>query len=190
MNVQQKLLYCLCINGALLIFIIVLVSIFADRSDKYFSHGPSDELRIMSVIINTNIKYVCLLILIMFVRVTEVIINEIAMPILGFNIYNPDKKRIYGFTRFNLQFYANAMNMINGIRGILLVLLSISQIDIAIWSVIVSECAGIYTVKLLLDEKTFIEGDDPNIESNEGDIEAVPFIQPNETHVINININN
>ncbi len=54
-----------------------------------------------------------------------------------------------------LNFLANTMYFVNGLRGVCMVVISISQIDIALISVIVSEITSIWTVRLLLNEKTF-----------------------------------
>ena len=76
-----------------------------------------------------------------------------ASPILGFNIYNPDKKEIIQFTRFELQFYANSMWFLNGLKRVLMVVISVSQIDIALLHVIYSEITSWYTIRILLLEK-------------------------------------
>ncbi len=43
--------------------------------------------------------------------------------------------------------------MIDAIRNILMLMITISQVDIAIFGAIISELTGIFTVKKLLDEK-------------------------------------
>jgi hypothetical protein len=86
------------------------------------------------------------------------------MTILGFSIYNPDKKIITEFTKNELQFYANSMFIISGIRDVFTVLLSISQIDLAIYNVLTSEIASLITIRLLLNEKQFISINNENIE--------------------------
>jgi hypothetical protein len=82
------------------------------------------------------------------------------MPILSFNIYNPDKKEIEGFTRNELQVQANIMYMFNAIRYALTLQLIIIQIDIAIISAIFSELASIPTIYLLLKDKKFIKNNE------------------------------
>ncbi len=79
------------------------------------------------------------------------------MPILGFNVYNPDKKIITEFGKNELQFFANTMFMISSVRDIFMVLLTISQVDVALWSVFIREFASFFTIRMLLNEKTFAE---------------------------------
>lgn len=77
------------------------------------------------------------------------------MPVLGFNIYNPDKTHITDFSKGELNFYANAMYFTSAVRGVLMTVVAISQIDIAIFSVFVREFTTIFTVRALLNEKIF-----------------------------------
>ena len=154
-NVNRKLKICLLGNFLLLVFVLGLVVIFRDDKSKYLRWGPQDDLIIISVAINDYTRYGMLLFCIMVINISDVLIQEIAMPILGFNIYNPDKKEITEFSKNELQFYGNAMYLINAIKAILLILVNISQIDIALWGVLVSETASLFTIRMLLNEKTF-----------------------------------
>ena len=53
--------------------------------------------------------------------------------------------------------YGNLMYLIEGFKNILTVMLSITQIDIALISMLVSEITSIYTINMLLSEKKFIK---------------------------------
>jgi hypothetical protein len=134
--------------------VISLVTIFATDT-PFWKKGWSDTLVVVSVHIDTREKYAILLLLIAVVNVSKVIVEEIGMPVLGFSIYNPDKKVISDFSKFELQFFANAMFTVSGLRGIFMTVVSISQIDIAIWSLIISEAASMITIRILLNEKEF-----------------------------------
>jgi hypothetical protein len=72
------------------------------------------------------------------------------------NVYNPDKKEITEFSKLQLYFYANSMFLLNNIRYIFTLLIGVTQIDIALFSVLVEEVIVIFTIKMLLDEKKFI----------------------------------
>ena len=79
---------------------------------------------------------------------------------MGFNIYNPDKKIIKEFTKNELQLLANIMWLINSLTNALFILITISQIDIAILRILYSEITTIFTIRLLLNDKTFIVEND------------------------------
>jgi len=155
MNTRKKIWNCLAMNVAILMAVFAIVFVFKDPNSKYFRFGPNEDLFLISVKIDTWSKYFVSLFTIGIIRIGEVIVKEIGSPILGFNVYNPDKKVITDFTKNELNFLANTMYFVNGLRGVCMVVISISQIDIALISVIVSEITSIWTVRLLLNEKSF-----------------------------------
>ena len=94
--------------------------------------------------------------------VSDVIIADIAHPIIGFNIFNPDKKKIKEFSKLELQIYGNTMFLIDAVRGVLMIMLIISQFDVAIFGVIISQITSIFTIRSLLNEKEFVKDENIN----------------------------
>ena len=121
----------------------------------YFRIGPQNDLILVSVNINTYGKYYALLIVIATIQISAVLIEDLGLPILTFNIYNPDKHIITDFTKNELQIYGNLMFLINNLRYIFQVLVTITQIDIAVFSVIMAQLTGIITIRYLLNEKEY-----------------------------------
>src|SRR3989337_1617823 len=78
------------INALLLLGTIGIICLFKNDSDTYLRMGPTNDLVILGISINTIGRYIGLLLLITIMNVTDVLISEIAMPIIGFNVYNPD----------------------------------------------------------------------------------------------------
>lgn len=154
MNPRNKLALCLAVNTAILVIVVVLVTVFASDSE-FWRVGYSNTLVIISVKIDTHAKYMTLLFLVAIVNISKVIVEELGMPVLNFSIYNPDKGVITDFTKNELQFYANAMYTVSGLRSVFMTLVNISQIDIAVWNLLISEIASIYTIRVLLNEKEF-----------------------------------
>ena len=176
-DINKKLKICVLSNLLLLAFVITLILIFRDDNSTYLRWGPQQDLIIISVAINDMTKYFLLLGVIAIIKISDVVIAEIASPIIGFNIYNPDKKVITEFTKNELQFYGNSMYLINAIKAVLLIMVNISQIDIALWGVFVSETTSLFTIRMLLNEKEFkkYEKDtelvDPLVESSSSELE-------------------
>ncbi len=156
LKTNHKVWLCLLGNALTMITITTLIILFRDPNSKYFRYGPSDELIVISVNINTWTKWSILLFIVGLIRGCEVLVNELGSPILGFRIYNPDCKKISDFTKNELNFLGNAMWFVNNFRGILMVVVTISQFDIALISMFISELVSIYTVRHLLNEKEFI----------------------------------
>jgi hypothetical protein len=163
------------VNAVVTAVIFILVVIFAEPT-PYWKFGPSDTFMIVSVRINTWAKYICLLALITIVQVSVVFANELGGPALGFRVYNPDAHTITDFSKNELQFYANAHFMLNGLRGVPMALVSIVQIDIAIWNVLVSELCSFATIRILLNQKKFPEDQDPlQVPDDADDNDTIPL---------------
>jgi len=158
MNQLNKVRLCLFLNSCLVVFIAFYITNFAAES-KYFRFGPNEDFIFISVQINTMQKYCSLLTLIFVNDIIRVIIQEFGDPVLYMNVYNPDKKEITDFTKLQLYFYANSMFFINNIRYIFTILISITQIDIALYSVLIEQLIVMITTKMLLNEKNFINKD-------------------------------
>jgi hypothetical protein len=163
MKAKTKLKYCVTGN-ILLLVVIVIIIIHYQHESKYFRFGPSNDLIVISVDINTNARYLILLLISSLVKITKVVVEEIGMPVIGFSIYNPDKKVITEFTKNELQFYGNTMYLTSSLRYIFEVMVTITQIDIAIYSVIISEITTIFTIRLLLNEKRFPKNEDDSMQ--------------------------
>lgn len=155
MQVRKKLYYCVAGNLVSLAVVMSVVAALNDGTSSYFKLGPHDNLVLVSVHINTWARWCFALLFIGMLRVCDVIVNEIGSPVLGFNIYNPDKQHIDEFTKNELQFLANSMWFINAMRDVLMTVIAVTQIDLALGSVFMSQVASVYTVRLLLNEKTF-----------------------------------
>lgn len=155
MQVRRKLYYCVAGNFAALAALMCVVTSLNDGSSAYFRWGPNADLVLISVPLNTWARWWCALLFIGILRVCDVWVNEIGSPILGFSVYNPDKKHITEFTKNELHFLANSMWAINSLRGIFMTIVTVTQIDLAFASVVVSELASICATRMLLNEKTF-----------------------------------
>lgn len=156
METRWQIWFCLACNLLLTLTTLVIVVLFRDPSTKYFTYGPRDDLFIISICVNTWNKWWIVVLFISLSKVCDVLINEIGRPILGFTVYNPDKKEINDFTKNELNFLANAMFMISGIRFILMVVINVTQIDLAMIGMVVSEVTSIFTVRYLLNKKKFV----------------------------------
>ncbi len=155
---SKKVWLCLIINFITMLLVLLIVCIFRSPKSEYFRFGPSDSLIVISVQIDTWKKWILLNIFIWMVKGCDVLVNEIGSPILGFRVYNPDKKVIDDFTKNELNFLANSMWFVNGFRGILMAVITITQVDIAFSGMIVSEIVSIFAVRHLLNCKTFTMG--------------------------------
>ena len=170
MEAKQKLQISLVAQCLLTTMVGSAILVLYDGTSDYIKFGPSEKLEILGFKIDTPKKYLEFQLFMLVVEVTNCLVNEIATPILNFSTYNPEKKHITDFTKNELHFYTNAFWLISGVRSVLSVLISISQIDIAILRVLYSEVTSIFTVRFLLNEKTFGKKDDA---TSDGDTEKL-----------------
>jgi len=155
---------CIVANTILLLIVASGIVCFASKESTYFKVGWSNSLILISVPINTRVRYILANVSIASVKIVSVVIGEIAHPIIGFNIYNPDKKHIKEFTKHELQIYGNIMYLVEGFKSVIMVMVSITQIDIALISMLVGEITTIFTIRMLLNEKTFGDTKSKSIE--------------------------
>ena len=100
-----------------------------------------------------------LVIVVVLNSVIDMLINEFAQPILGFNIYNPDKKLITDFkSKRELQLLASVYWTFNNLRSVFTNLISITQVDLALIKWFFLEITAVYTINILLSKKRFVEG--------------------------------
>lgn len=160
MNNYKKLKLCVIGNVSVLLFVFILAVVFRDGS-KYWNIGPNDNLYIISVRIDNSIKYFLLLLVIAIVNSSKTIIDSIGFSITNFNTYNPDKKMITEFSKNELQMATNMMSFTRNLREIFIFMATISQIDIAFFSVLIIELTNIYTVRMILNNKKFTKKSPP-----------------------------
>lgn len=154
---HRRLQFCVCTNAILLVAVALLTVLCRSdgTKDKFMRFGPQPDLMLLGIPINTWEKYYIVHACLCCFQVLDTVIQEFTSPVLGFNIYNPDKKHIVDFTKFELQFYAQSFWLINNIKSAFMLMISISQIDLAVAKVVYMEMAGIYTIRTLINEKKF-----------------------------------
>ena len=173
-NKAQKLRVCILANLCLLVMITIPIVLLDNGTSTYFKWGWSDDLVLISIPINTKARYIGVCSYIVLIKASGVLIGNIAGPILGFNIYNPDKKVITDFTKNELQLYGNIQWLIGGFKSLMLIMVSITQIDLALVGMLSSEIMSIFTIRILLNEKEFRR--EPDVEEGTVQIELFPLL--------------
>ena len=155
MHSLAKVQLCLGLNVILLSVVLGCIGGLATSDSEYFRCGPSASFVLISVKIDTPLRYASLLCMIAVMNCIKVIVSELGEPVLVFNVYNPDKKVIDEFTRTQLLWYANSMFFVSNVRRVFEVMITITQFDIAIFSIVMEQLVSMITVFYLVGEKTF-----------------------------------
>ena len=119
----------------------------------------------------------------MSTNIFEVFLNDLANPLIAFSTYNPYKNTIKDFSRFELELYSNLIYFVQVSKTFLKIAVTVSQFDIALWSLLSSQIAGSYVINYLLNEKTFqketyIEIPISNFENAEGIDDTLYSLSP------------
>ena len=155
MDNKSKIKICIYINLLIITGIFISFFILNNNQSNYFRFGWADDFIFVSFVIDTSYKYFTLCGFIVFANISDVLTDDIANPILDFTVYNPDKKTITDFTKNELQIYSNIILLIHLIKKFIMLLITISQIDIALISLLSSYISGTLTINFLLNEKKF-----------------------------------
>ena len=188
MNAVNRTRACLIFNLCTLFVIVCIVSIVGNGS--YLNFGPSEDLNIIGVRINSWKRWTIVNILIVFISIADTFINEWGMPFITFRIYNPDCIVIKDVGPIELQFLANGMYFCWSVKNLIYTLCYVSQIDFALFRVISGEITSLITIRSLIKEKKFekkIDEDTSSIHSIQSNVSKLK--EKNNANNVN-NINN
>ena len=146
---------CIVINLCFLFIFIISFFVLNSDNSTYFRFGWSDTFVFVSMTIDTPLKYIILCLFIIVLNMSEIFLNDLASPLIQFSTYNPYKKNITDFSRFELEIYSNLMFFIQSSKRLVQVITTLSQIDMAFISLLSCQLSAAITIKYLLDNKTF-----------------------------------
>jgi hypothetical protein len=154
LSLNGKMQVCILCNFILLIFITIFIISFSNK--EILRIGYSKDLIVLGVTIDTLSKYILLHLLIFIFEFINTVSYEYANPIMYFNVFNDDKIYIKDFSKLELQFYSQSLWFMASLKNGLMILISISQIDITICRAVYYELAMILVIRNMLNEKIFI----------------------------------
>ena len=147
---------CTAINLFFLLFLVGCFFIFDDHTSNYFRIGWHKDFVFVSITIDNPLKYFLLIIFISILNITEIFLNDLAFPIINFSTYNPYKTEIHDFTRLELEMYSNVLYFIIGAKRLFQIATAVTQIDLAIITLLSSQVSIYFVIKYFLDKKRFI----------------------------------
>lgn len=157
----------ICVTSVVLIIFISLLN----TNSSYIGFGPSDDFYVVTMRVDTWAKYIGVLVMIALIKVSSTFTMDFAYPIIHFNVYDPNKKEVENFKRWELWALTNTMFASTSIRSVFMMVITVSRIDIAFFGVIVSELTCIIVVGTLLRKKQFKNKKTTSIVDEDSDIE-------------------
>tara|TARA_B100001175_G_scaffold316103_1_gene329174 strand:- start:1217 stop:1735 length:519 start_codon:yes stop_codon:yes gene_type:complete len=164
MNKSKLLKTSIYTNLFILFIFIYCFSISNKEQSSYFNIGWSNEFVFISMPINTAYKYFAFCGFIIISNVSEVLMDNIAGPLIQFSTYNPYKNEVSDFSRYELELYSNAVIFIQISKKLLQIFIILSQVDIALISLLSSQLSASYAIHYLLNQKVFVSNNDAYIE--------------------------
>lgn len=153
MKIKKKTALCVFFN--ILGLVALLVFVFGEApSQSILQFGPSPDLTVLQVRIDTWRKYTYLILANCLSRSLDVLVNDIGSPNLGFSIYDPTKTRVFGFEKWELQVLAQLMWLTNQLINIFRLMVTVSRFDIALLATLSSEVTSVITIRYLLNNKS------------------------------------
>ena len=172
-NLRKRLFTAFYINIALVVLVIVIVISFNEGKTAYLNVGWHPDLFILGCKIDTKNKYICLILILGLLEAVDVYINDTIFPYINNTVRNNNVKHIEEFGKNELRLLTNGTYVMSSIKYTLLIMISISQIDISLIKVLFGEIACLFTTDIQLSEKTY-----------GNNYEAIPIIEPNDTELI------
>ena len=154
LNKRKLLWLCALCNLSIVILIMAVGIPMMNDSSPYLGIGPSDSLFVFGALVNTPIRYTALIILISVMRVTETVIGDLGYPIIHFEVYDPNRKIIDGFERWELIFLTILMDVSGSVKGLIMMVIAVTRIDIALISMAFTVSSGACAQIYLLSKKT------------------------------------
>ena len=136
---------CLILNVVLLCIIIFVIASQDNTGDSYIRLGPGPSLNIMAFHIDTWRRWFLTVFALSLFEMIDAFISETAMNTVYNNIYNISIETITTFSsKTQLQ-----------IRYILMIKISVTQIDFAIINIFVSRLVALKTIHMYISNKKF-----------------------------------
>jgi hypothetical protein len=150
---------CLILNVVLLFIIIFVIASQDNTGDSYIRLGPGPSLTIMAFHIDTWRRWFLTVVALSLFEMIDAFISETAMNTVYNNIYNISIETITTFSsKTQLQTYAQLMYGINALRYILMIKISVTQIDFAIINILVSRLVAVKTIHMyIMNKKVYTE---------------------------------
>ena len=131
------------------------IMVYTDKYSSYLKISWSNNFVFASIIINSPLKYFLLCLYIIVLNISEIFLNDIAVPLIQFSTYNPYKRVINDFTRIELEMYSNVIFFIQTTKRFIQIYVTFSQIDIALISLLSCQTGVAMAIHYLLDKKEF-----------------------------------
>jgi hypothetical protein len=154
---QRKNVY----TGSIVLF-GVLIAIFilfhcVGGTDKHFdSFGPSDDLKVLDVKIDTVPRFVAIITIIGIIYAARAYIKNAIWPHIKYPVFNPNQTVIYGFSFNEYTAFTGYIKFVDELIELLLLSIILTQLDFLIFGNIINSIVMMVAARRALKTKTII----------------------------------
>jgi hypothetical protein len=125
------------------------------RENPYFTFGYNDQLVIISMHVNSPLKYVALILLIVLSNVTSTILTFMAQPKLNLPLFENSDSPIQVFAAHEFLFLHTVANACRALHGLFSTLIAVSQIDIALVALVTQQFTLYVCTCIIINHRGF-----------------------------------
>ncbi len=144
-----------CLLLATLVSIYALFHYGGGTNMHVGSWGWSDDFKILNIYIDTSTKYYLLLFFILVVQLIKMFVKQAGWPAIKFNMLDPTKKTVFGFSRLELVFNGVVMKSMELLIELIIFFLACQKFDILISGIFIGGLASVPLCLHLTKDKVF-----------------------------------
>lgn len=85
------------LNVVILAAVSLIAILCDDGTNKFWKMGPSQDLKIISLSIDSSSRYACLVLFIVLLNAARVIVDDVCNPTIFFPCYDPNVNEVVGW---------------------------------------------------------------------------------------------
>lgn len=143
----------LILNIVFIVSFILYILLNTANDSSYLRFGPNDELIVIGIKIDSRLKYIVFNFFLFAAEILKSFIDNRISPMLYFYIYDTKRVDIEEFTYGELLSLSTFTYYFNSIRNIFIILIYISQFDIALLQVTYENLGNLFFISSLLNDK-------------------------------------
>ena len=152
---NERKLECAAVAELFVLVMLYCFFHFLGGHEHFMCLGPDADFIIFKTPIDTWAKYIALMIMIVITETIMVVIDQIASPIIKFNIYNPHVNRIEWIRQSKFQFLYDVLNTFKMFIELILIMMFLIKFDIMLLGVIVRSITRHFTSQYQMSLKYF-----------------------------------
>jgi hypothetical protein len=135
--------------------VISMSVVLLGRGNQYVRIGPHAELALLSIPIDTWGRYWLTVALLSLTNAIAVFSSEVVQPAIEYPVYNPAHHHISRYSKIELFALTNVKFTCTSVRQVFVILISVTQIDLALWQTLTGSILSCFCVWFILGTKTF-----------------------------------